>query len=164
MSGLDGLIENLPQQWVGLVALLLVSFYIIGQAIEKYEKLASILPLSRWWHDRQKKLRAEEFQEVAAAVEMARHEWLSEENQALVSMERRIASIDQTSRQQAMDISGLQETVRAFTAWSQYDSRWHHKTVVENSEKMACSLPQHYDFFEFEKLWRDDPYAAAQLI
>lgn len=156
------LIKYLPQQWVGLLAIVLIGVYAVSIVAERSAIIAKFLPFGTKWHEYQKKRRQISQQEVATAVEVARQSWINDENAALVALERRMSSIAQTSEQQANDIRDLQTTVRAFTAWSQYDARWHHRHVVEMSDT-DCVVPQHYDFFAFELLWRTDPYKAAQL-
>lgn len=160
---MNEILKHLPQQWVGFAALILFGLYVLTQAIEKYEKLANILPFGAWWHERQRRRRQLDNAELTNAIETARKSWINDENAALTALERRMASIAKTSENQASDIRELQTTVRAFTAWSSYDARWHHKLIVENSERSACEVPAHRDFFEFEHLWRTDPFAAAQL-
>lgn len=134
----------LPQQWVGMLALFMFMLHIGLQLAEKYPTLAKVLPLGRWWHDRRNRDRR-----------------IGDE--AVEALQRRVESISRTAAKQSEDIKQLQDTVAAFTAWSVYDARWHHRVSVINAEHDACRLPKHYDFFEFERIWRKDPTAAAQL-
>ncbi|OBK14103.1 hypothetical protein [Mycobacterium asiaticum] len=136
----------IPQQWVGILAL--VWFFVAASTkfVEKYEAFAKLLPFGKWWHERQKRIeeRARPTHDVEA-------------------LERRIESLAKTSKKQDEAIEELQNHVSVFTAWSIYDARWHHRASVINAERDACKLPRHYDFFEFERVWKTDPLAAARL-
>lgn len=135
--------EHLPQQWVGICALVMFVIYVVGQAAEKYPAIAKVIPLGRWWHNRQRSRHR-------------RSEWVAEDNEVIVALKEQVGSI-------ANDLGELQQAVRCFQAWSIYDARWHHRTNVINTKNESCLLPRHYDFFEFEKLWKNDPLAAAAL-
>lgn len=141
--------DYIPQQWVGLVALLMFAFSLVTQFVEKYPAFAKAIPLGRWWHERQKhRIRDARIAEY--------------DDEAVQALQRRVESIARTSAKQAQDIKSLQATVSAFTAWSVYDARWHHRDAVKAVDEDR-QPPQHYDFFAFERIWRDDPVAAAQL-
>lgn len=158
------LLSHLPQQWVGIGAFLLFAMYIVGQIIEKYEKIAKLLPFGKWWHARQTaRVKPIDAMQVAKALEDARKEWELDGNSALIMMEARLTTISSVAKQQVLDIDELQETLRAFRAWSGYDSRWHHKHEVDNAGNAAFISTPHRDFFEYEKLWRSSPDEANKL-
>ncbi|ALF00467.1 hypothetical protein SEA_BOOSTSEASON_33 [Mycobacterium phage BoostSeason] len=157
------LIDRLPQQWVGIVVLVLFVVYVSGQLIEKSERVAKLLPLGVWWRERNRRKSAVDPAELTRAVEAARHAWSREENAALAALESRVAVIAAISEHQAVNIKELQDSVRAFTAFSVYDARWHHRADVALADCPMCDLPEHLDYFAFERLWREDPAAAARL-
>ncbi|QJD50435.1 hypothetical protein SEA_CHRIS_33 [Mycobacterium phage Chris] len=164
MSELD-LIKHLPDGWLAYGAAAVFSLYVIGQAIEKYDAIAKRIPLGRWWAERKaNKVKPIDAMQVAEAVEKVRHQWETDGESALQVLEARLLSIAAVSKQQVLDIDELQDTVRAFRAWSGYDSRWHHRHDVDNANNPAhVYSTQHRDFFEYERLWRADPAAAAVL-
>lgn len=134
----------LPQQWVGLFAVLMFAIYIVSQFVEKYPAIAKIVPLGKWWHNRQKARRGQ------------RGAWVAEDNQVIQALQQQITGI-------LDDLQSVREIQRAFTAWSVYDARWHHKVEVTNAASPTCLLPQHLDYFSFEKLWSTDPVSASRL-
>ena len=142
MSG--EILRFLPQQWVGMFAVVMFSAYIVMQFVEKYPTIAKIVPLGRWWHDRQKNRRGQ------------RRDWVAEDNEVIQGLQAQISSL-------ASDLAKVNERVRTFTAWSGYDARWHHLVAVTNAASPTCMLPEHLDYFAFEKLWDRDPVAAARL-
>lgn len=137
-------INHLPQQWVGLAAVLMFAMYVLLQIVEKYPTFAKFFPGGVWWHERQLR------KAKTAATDVT-------------VLERQVAGIARASEQQATAIRELQTQVAAFTAWSVYDAKWHHRTEIVNAETEACTLAKHYDFFAFERVWRVDPAAASQL-
>ncbi|AXH48807.1 minor tail protein [Mycobacterium phage Steamy] len=164
MSEGQSLLAHLPEQWVGIGAVLLFLTYIIGQMVEKYERIAKVVPFGRILHRRAvSRVKPIDAMQVAKAVEDARKEWELDGNSALTMMEARLTTISAVSRQQVADIDELQDTVRAFRAWSGYDSRWHHKHEVDNADNDSHVITPHKDFFEFEKLWRSSPEEASKL-
>lgn len=140
----DELLKHLPQQWVGLAAILMFAIYILLQIVEKYPTFAKFFPGGVWWHERQQRKAKTASTDVTV-------------------LERQVQGIARTSEEQAKAIAELQTQVSAFTAWSVYDARWHHRTEVGNAQSEACKLAKHYDFFAFERVWRTDPAAAALL-
>lgn len=160
----EGIVEHLPSQWLGMATLIIVVLYILGQLIERFEAIAKFFPfLGKWWHNR-KRPDTIGATDVAKAVEQARDKWEQEGNEALKAIESKIESISRLAIQQTGEIAALNNTVRAFAAWSAYDSRWHHRHEVENSAVEAHVSAQHLDFFQYEKLYNDDPLAAALLL
>ena len=158
------LLGHLPPQWVGICAGLLFLVYILGQLIEKYEQAAKVLPFGQWWRDRQaRKTKPLDVADVAKALDDARHQWELEGNSALTMLEARLQSIAAVAKQQVLDIDDLQGTLRAFRAWSGYDSRWHHKHAVDNAGVIDHVVAPHKDFFEYERLWRTNPDEANSL-
>lgn len=159
----DELLKLLPQQWIGVCVLALFFVYLLGQLAEKYETIAKILPLGKWWHDRHKKRDTDEAQKLTDAIEAARNTWSRHENAALATLEGRVAVIRAVSEQQSQNIEELQNEIRCFTAFSIYDARWHHKVSIDCATTSKVSLPDHLDYFEFEHIWRNDPVAASRL-
>ncbi|UVK63327.1 hypothetical protein SEA_SHYGU2_30 [Mycobacterium phage Shygu2] len=137
------LFQHLPQNWVGLFAVIMFVVYIAAQVVEKFEKIAKFLPGGTWWHEKQKTKRNR------------RSEWVTEDNEVIQALQNQVSSI-------AGQLATVQETVRVFSAWSVYDARWHHKTSVVNANG-TCLLPDHLDYFAFERLWRIDPMEASKL-
>lgn len=164
MSEGSSLLAHLPQQWVGIGVAILFTIYVVGQAVEKYEKIAKVLPLGQWWYERQKsKQKPIDMAQVAIAVEEARHQWESEGNSTLTMLEAKLQIVAAVSRQQVLDIEDLNNSLRAFRAWSGYDARWHHKHEIDNAGNPGHVTSPHKDFFEFEKVWREDPAAALAM-
>ncbi|AYR01633.1 hypothetical protein SEA_SCARLETT_33 [Mycobacterium phage Scarlett] len=158
------LIEHLPDGWLAYGAAAVFTLMIVGQAIEKYDAIAKRVPLGRWWAERKaRQVKPIDAMQVAEAVESARHQWEVDGESALQVLEARLLSIAAVSKQQVLDIDDLQATVRAFRAWSGYDSLWHHRHAVDNADNPAHVVTPHRDFFEYERLWRTDPAAAADL-
>ncbi len=146
----DELLKYLPQQWVGLIALLMFGVYIALQLIEKYPLIAKIFPFGVWWHEHQKK-------------KVPRLNEAIEDNEVIVQLRSQMSGVVKDAEAQWLQIASLQQQVRAFRAWSEYDARWHHRISIENAARETCLLPPHHDFFEFEQLWRADPVSAARL-
>lgn len=138
------LLQNLPQHWIGIGAVVLFFVYVVGQVVEKYPAVAKMFPLGTWWHERQKR------------HSHRRTAWVAEDNAVIIALQEQVSSI-------ANDLATMQNTVRCFRAWSIYDARWHHRIEVLNADNVRCVLPQHYDYFQFEKEWHLDPVAAARL-
>lgn len=143
-------LKYLPEQWVGLVALIMFGVYIALQVVEKYPTIAKIFPFGVWWHERQKK-------------KIPRLDEAIEDNQVIIALREQLSGVVRHAVEQDVEIAALHQTVRIFRAWSEYDARYHNRIAVENARSEACKLPKHYDFFDFEQLWRTDPAAAAQL-
>ncbi|ASR86485.1 minor tail protein [Mycobacterium phage Changeling] len=140
---LPELVAHLPQNWVGLFAVISFIVYIGAQLLEKYETLAKILPGGRWWHDRQKRRRGR------------RIELVNDDNEIIRALQEQVTSIVQ-------ELASVRETLRTFTAWSVYDARWHHQALVDVAGQ-GVVLPDHLDYFAFEALWKADPITAAKL-
>lgn len=138
------LLKYLPQQWVGLFALLMFFVYIALQVIEKSPAIAKIFPLGTWWHERQN------------TRKNRRGDWLAEDNQVILALQEQVKGICE-------ELAAVRETLRSFTAWSIYDARWHHKVSVDAALTSKVLLPDHLDYFEFEKLWKGDPMSASKL-
>ncbi|QHB38060.1 minor tail protein [Mycobacterium phage Noelle] len=138
------MMQHLPENWVGLVAVTMFLLYVAAQLVEKFERIAKFLPGGTWWHERQKNKRNR------------RTEWVTEDNEVIRALQEQISSI-------AGDLASVRETVRAFRAWSTYDARWHHKVDVTNAKSETCLLPPHLDYFAFEELWLDNPVEASRL-
>ncbi|APD17725.1 hypothetical protein PBI_ERIS_29 [Mycobacterium phage Eris] len=138
------ILQYLPQQWVGLFAVIMFIGYITMQVIEKYPTFAKIMPSGTWWHERQKTKRGK------------RNAWVAEDNEVIQALQAQVSAI-------AADLAAVNEKVRTFTAWSVYDARWHHKVSVTWAGSETCLLPDHLDYFAFERLWRDDPVGASRL-
>ncbi|QLF84472.1 hypothetical protein SEA_TOPANGA_31 [Mycobacterium phage Topanga] len=134
---------HLPQQWVGLFAVIMFVVYIGAQIIEKSETIAKFLPGGQWWHNRQKSKRGR------------RTDLVADDNEIIRALQEQVSSI-------VGELAAVRETLRAFTAWSVYDARWHHQALIE-AATTDCTLPDHLDYFAFEKLWRADPLAASKL-
>lgn len=147
----DEVLKHLPQQWVGIVAILMFIVYTGLQIVEKYPGVAKFLPGGVWWHERKKRERSK------------RVEDLVEDNEVVSLLQAQVVALVAESARQRADILSLQETVRAFTAWSVYDARYHHRLAIVNADSDLLTIPRHYDFFEFEKIWRSDPLAASVL-
>lgn len=148
------LLKFVPQQWVGILALIAFAFYFFVQLVEKYATVAKVLPFGKWWHERQKQKAIQVNSRVANAIE---------DNEVIIEMQRQIAAMAKSSETQGEVITSLQETIRVFTAWSVYDAGWHHRHDVDNAGVDGCRSVRHYDFFAFERIWRDDPGVAARL-
>lgn len=144
MSPENDVLGHLPQQWVGICAIIMFTVYILAQIIEKYPLIARLIPLGTWWHERQKTKRGQ------------RGAWVAEDNQVIQALQEQISSI-------AGELHAVRETLRAFTAWSVYDARWHHKVSIDLAMTSKVSLPDHLDYFDFERAWRVDPIATAKL-
>ncbi|AMS00930.1 hypothetical protein SEA_LOSER_34 [Mycobacterium phage Loser] len=136
------LIAHLPQNWVGLFAVVAFVVYVGAQIIEKYEALAKILPGGKWWHDRAKRRRGR------------RVEIVSDDNEIIRALQEQVSSI-------VRELASVRETLRTFTAWSVYDARWHHQALVATAGQLV--LPEHLDYFAFEQVWKADPVTAAKL-
>lgn len=143
-------LRHLPQQWVGIAALLMFFATLVVNLAEKYAAVAKLLPLGTWWHERQKRRQSE-------------RSGVYDDSEALRALKDRIESIAQTCRKQSEDIRALQTKVASLSAWSVYDARWHHRVEVINAARDACILPKHYDYFEFETIWQRNPQAAENL-
>ncbi|AGK87962.1 hypothetical protein M041_gp57 [Mycobacterium phage Severus] len=137
------ILAHLPQNWVGLFAVITFVVYIGLQIVEKYETIAKILPGGTWWHQRQK------------AKGNRRTDLVAEDNEVIRALQEQVTSI-------VGELATVRETLRSFTAWSVYDARWHHQALV-TAAIGNCVLPDHLDYFAFEKLWRDDPLVASRL-
>ncbi|AGK87509.1 hypothetical protein M045_gp30 [Mycobacterium phage HINdeR] len=138
------LISHLPQQWVGIFAIVAFIVYIAAQVVEKSDKIAKIVPFGRWWHKRQNR-------------QGNRRAWIAEDNAVISGMQEQIQAV-------ARDLAEVNDKVRVFTAWSVYDARYHHKIEMSHADgRCSCELPRHYDYFAFETLYRADPVAAAAL-
>lgn len=138
----DEWITYIPQQWVGIVALLMFGLTLITQFVEKYPAFAKLMPLGTWWHERAKKRRR-------------RTDWIAEDNAVIAELQTQMAGV-------VTDMRAVQDSLRCFRAWSVYDARWHHRDQIRASEQ-GREPPRHYDFFEFEAIWNTNPAAAAQL-
>lgn len=163
---MNDLVKLIPQQWVGIVAVLLIGLYAVTQLAAAHDAVAKVIPFGRMYREyRTKQQQAMDPARLKTLFEEARKSMMDEENVVLTALERRVASIAGTSEQQAKDIRELQYTVRAFTAWSIYDARWHHRVqlLIADGNLLVLTALKHYDFFEFEKIHRTDPYQAAQL-
>ncbi|ATN88103.1 minor tail protein [Mycobacterium phage Cindaradix] len=137
------LFQHLPQQWVGLFAVLAFGTYILAQLAEKFQGVAKLLPFGRWWHKRQQK-------------KIGRRAWVAEDNEVIQALQEQVSSI-------AGELADVRETLRSLTAFTVYDARWHHRVEVTNARSETCLLPEHLDYFAFDRLWRNDPVAAAKL-
>ncbi|AFQ97340.1 hypothetical protein FGG47_gp63 [Mycobacterium phage Rebeuca] len=137
------LFAHLPENWVGLFAVLTFIVYVGAQIVEKYETIAKVVPFGKWWHRRQNNRRG-----VRTAM-------VAEDNEVIRALQEQVTNI-------VGELAAVQERLRAFTAWSVYDARWHHQALVAAAID-NCVLPDHLDYFQFEKLWRDDPLEASRL-
>lgn len=137
------LLSYIPQQWVGILALIMFIVTMTTQLIEKYPTVAKALPLGKWWHDRAKRKRR-------------RTDWIAEDNEVIANLSSQVSAL-------ARDMEAIQGELRCFRAWSVYDARWHHRANIINAERDDCLFPRHYDYFEFERIWRDNPISAARL-
>lgn len=138
----DDVISHIPQQWVGIFAVMAFFLYVSAQLVEKYSIIAKHVPLGRWWHNRQNR-------------KPNRGAWVAEDNEVIIGLQSQITTI-------AADLVLVNEKLRVFTAWSVYDARYHHRLEVTHADT-ECYIPNHHDFFEFERLWKIDPVAAAIL-
>ncbi|QBP31418.1 minor tail protein [Mycobacterium phage Miramae] len=136
-------IQHLPEQWVGLFAVLAFITYLMAQLAEKFPTVAKMVPLGRWWHKRQQR-------------KPGRKAWVAEDNAVITAMQEQISTV-------VADLADVNDKLRVFTAFSVYDARYHHRIEVEHAAMDSCVLPKHYNIFEFEQLWRADPVAAATL-
>ncbi|QBP31054.1 minor tail protein [Mycobacterium phage Refuge] len=139
----DVIVEYLPENWVGLFAVVMFILYVGSQVIEKFEGLAKILPGGQWWHERQKAKRGRRVDMVA------------DDNEIIRALQEQVTSI-------VTELAQVRETLRTFTAWSVYDARWHHQALVEVARD-GVLLPDHLDYFAFETLWKVNPIEAARL-
>lgn len=144
------LLQFIPDQWVGILALAAFVVTLTTNLVEKYENIARRLPLGTWWHDRAKKKRR-------------RADWIAEDNQVIEGLQDQIKRQNEQLASIAAQMENLEAGLRCFRAWSVYDARWHHRVLITNAENDDCSLPRHYDYFEFERIWRDNPITAARL-
>lgn len=135
--------QFLPENWTGVVAVVLFVVYVGAQIIEKFEPLAKFFPGGKWWHNRQKQRRGR------------RRDIVADDNEIIMDLQQQVSSI-------VGELAAVRETLRAFTAWSVYDARWHHQALVDAAVS-GCVLPEHLDYFAFEKLWRADPLTASKL-
>ena len=133
--------SHLPQQWVGLFAIVAFIIYAGAQIVEKFPAIAKHVPFGKWWHNRQRK-------------KIGRRAWVAEDNEVITAMQEQISTV-------VKELAAVNERVQIFTAFSVYDARWHHRMDVAHAGN--GDLPRHYNFFEFERLWRADPVAAACL-
>ncbi|QFP94821.1 hypothetical protein SEA_MARSHAWN_35 [Mycobacterium phage Marshawn] len=147
-----GLLAHLPQQWVGIGATLLFAMYISGQLIEKFEGLAKVLPFGKWYHERQARRR-----------NSSRVGRVAEDNEVIAELREQIAGVVLSSRDQHLVVTELNDTLRCSRAYSAYEARWHHRHDVQNAGIPEHRSDEHLDYFDFEKLWRQDPHAAATL-
>lgn len=138
------LIPHLPSNWVGLFAIIAFISYTFAQVVEKFPLVAKHVPLGKWWHQRQKK-------------KGTRGSWVAEDNEVISGMQQQITTV-------VTDLAAVNEKLRAFTAFSVYDARYHHMIEIQHADgACSCELPKHYGYFEFERIWRADPVAAATL-
>lgn len=144
------ILKYMPQQWVGLLAILMFVTYLTFQLVEKYPAIAKLLPFGERWHERARKKN----RKVLEAVE---------DNEVIAELQRQIEAMGEQARRLRDELGLLQETIAALRSWSAYDASWHHRVSVLNAVNDACSLPPHYDFLRFERVWRSDPAAAARL-
>ncbi|BBX09506.1 hypothetical protein [Mycolicibacterium aichiense] len=135
--------QYLPQNWIGLFAVIMFVLYVGSQIIEKFEGLAKVLPGGKWWHDRQKDKRGR------------RKELVNDDNEIIRALQEQVTSI-------VLELATVRETLRSFTAWSVYDARWHHQALVQHADK-DCTMSDHLDYFAFETLWKADPIGASRL-
>lgn len=142
------LLAYLPEQWVGIVALLLIGIVTVTKLIERYPGVARFLPGGSWWHERQKG------RSPAAQIQI--------DNEAATALQVRIEQIAAICGEQKDAIEALNQSLAAFRAWSAYDARWHHLVDVTGATQ-AWVLPPHYDFFEFERMWLADPASVGRL-
>ncbi|MBI2702089.1 MAG: hypothetical protein HYX31_23715 [Mycobacterium sp.] len=135
-------LKYIPQQWVGILALVMFFATLTTHLIEKYPLIAKILPAGKWWHNRVKRKRRNS-------------EYIAEDNEVIANLSNQVELL-------AKDMREMRDDLRCLRAWSVYDARWHHQAEVASAET-DYSLPRHYDYFEFERIWRNDPLAAARL-
>lgn len=148
-SWLDWL-AYIPQQWVGLVALTLFAVTLITHLIEKSATFAKLFPLGTWWHER-------------AERRSHRADWIAEDNEVIAGLQKQIEGQNGRLTTLAAQMLELEDSLRCFRAWSIYDARYHHRLEVRYADSDACEVPRHHDFFEFERIWRNDPVEAARL-
>lgn len=138
------LLSHLPQGWVGFFAIAMFTIWSGAQVVEKFPVIAKHIPLGKWWHDRQKS-------------KVSRREVVAEDNEIIAGMQVQITGI-------LAELAGVHEKLRVFTAFSVYDARYHHRIEVAHADGDCVQvLPRHYDFFEFERLWKTDPLSTATL-
>ena len=137
------LLQYIPEHWVGFFAGALFIVTLATQLVEKYPQVAKALPLGKWWHDRAKRKRR-------------RTDYIAEDNEVISNLSSQVSEL-------AEHMKEIQGELRCFRAWSVYDARWHHRADIINAERDDCNLPRHYDYFEFERIWRGNPIAAARL-
>lgn len=92
------ILQYLPQQWVGLFAVIMFIGYITMQVIEKYPTFAKIMPFGTWWHERQKTKRGK------------RNAWVAEDNEVIQALQLRFQPSPPTWRQ-SMRRSGRHRVV-----------------------------------------------------
>lgn len=165
--------ESIPDQWVGILAVLIILVFALTHVAGKREDIAKLLPFGRIYHAwKQKQDKALTPQQISSIYETARKSMIEEENVILQNFETRISALARNSEnqaremgEQAKEMRALQMNLRVFTAWSIYDGRWHHKQqlLVAEGNVEALRRLRHYDFFEFEKIYSVDPYQAALL-
>ncbi|MGV7552353.1 hypothetical protein PJN95_29955, partial [Mycobacterium kansasii] len=86
------LLNHVPQQWVGILALLLFCISIVTNLIEKYPAIAKVFPLGRWWHARAKRKRT-------------RTDLIAEDNEVIGNLQGQVAEL-------AASMRALQEDTR----------------------------------------------------
>lgn len=157
----DEIAHWLGQQWVALLVAFLYALTQVNKAIDESEKLAE--RFGEWGREKHERARKKHLipvvdpAAISTAVEAARALWESEENSALRALDERVGQITELSQEQSRDIGELRFQVRALTAYTTYEARWHHRAEVAASMKPECDMPAWLDYFSFEPLFRADP-------
>lgn len=158
MPSTDTLLSLWPG-WLSLAVALILAFnklveesYKFASIWGKWGKQAHIRAMQRHHVD----LAAEQFAAaVQTAVNHAREEWESEENEAIRALDDRLGTVSRVTADQKINIDELYFQVRCLTSYTDYEGLWHNTfraqaaRAVDGCISMA-DLPAHITYYEFE--------------
>ena len=160
--------ELFTAYWPGWLSLSFAALLVLNKFIEESATFAKAFGrLGRWLHTRALErhhvdLAANQFAAaVQKAVEQAREEWEQDENEALASLDRRLATVSRVTGDQERHIHDLLETQEILKTYGEYEGLWHNALRAAAAEGNGTihlhDLPEHITLYAFESRYRRDP-------
>lgn len=155
--------------WPGWLALTIAAVMAFNKFVEESYKFASYF--GKWGKKIHARALARHYVDLAAeqfatavknAVDTAREEWETEDNEAISSLNTRLGTVSQVTSDQAKHITELLEQDRIKGGYLDYEGLWHNKFRAaavrsEDGRVSLTDLPVHMGYYEFEAQFRVNP-------
>lgn len=162
-------VDSIIAAWPGWLALIIGAILTINKFAEESEKFANRLGRFGRYLRRQS-LKRHGFDAAAAvvaeavrvavdkAVTEAREKWESEENEAIVALDKRLSTVSTVTAQQRIDLETMRFQYNCCLSYADYEATWHNRLSVRVASKGTINLedlPNHYSYYDFEKCYKN---------